>query len=282
MSQPFKLAVETFAVPVKAPPGTEVRLKGFYVASDGSIIDAATTTWPEGAPGGQGIDPNGFVDFAGSGFHLSKRDPVTHEVVAIATGQDAPACAAAGVKAPCLAMRTTILARSRLMTRDELRESMKGEITVEVMAPAEPPPPAALAPVTDALASPIAIGAFGVMGLGAVCALGWVVYRRRKLSPEGKMRELAARVSKKLKGADAVLFAALDPIVKKTLAAMRERRVDPTSKEGIRVADVLTRVEARLDQTAREEKEAKEQAAADELVLEMESALEAANEAARL
>ena len=63
---------------------------------------------------------------------------------------------------------------------------------------------------------------------------------------------------------------------------MRERRVDATSKEGKRVASVLSRVEATLDQAAHEARADQEREVADELVREVESALEAAAEAEAL
>jgi hypothetical protein len=47
----------------------------------------------------------------------------------------------------------------------------------------------------------------------------------------------------------------------------------------VRVRELLLRVEARLDETVERERAEREQEAADELVLEVESALEAAREA---
>ena len=57
-----------------------------------------------------------------------------------------------------------------------------------------------------------------------------------------------------------------------------ERRVDASSKEGVRIAEVLRRVEARIDETCVRAKAAAEQEAADELVAELEGAIEAADE----
>ena len=278
----MKLDPAAFAQPIDLPAGQEVRLKGSYRAADGSVIDAATTTWPKDTPGGAGVDAGGLVDFAGGGLRLTSRDPVTHEVVAIATVSEGPACSAAGVSSPCVALRTVHLARTRFMTRDELRASMQGEITVELVAPPPPVPPPPLAPLRDAVTSPLALALALLVALVAAGGLTFIVLRRRARSPAGRMRALVARVHKKLSGADAGLAATLEPVVRKTLAALSSRRIDPASREGVRVAQVLSLVEHRIDESARRAVEEREQQAADELVLEMESALEAAQETARL
>ena len=87
-------------------PGGEIILRGSYTSThDGSTVDAATTTWPAGAPGGASVDAGGLVDLTAGGFHLTSRDPVTHEVHAIATGEPGPACAATGAATPCSSPR---------------------------------------------------------------------------------------------------------------------------------------------------------------------------------
>ncbi len=273
----FVLRLDKFAEHVDLKPGAELKLTGSFVSKfDGSTVDAATTTWPEGTPGGKSVDAKGLIDFEAGGLRMTSRDPKTHEVVAIATGKEAPACAQRGVQAPCLVLNTASLAQSRLITMDEWRQSLDGQLSVELTAPPAPP---LTAPVTDALSSPILLGTLGLFGAAALLGLGWTVHRRQKLSPAGQLKDLAQRVSAKLTTADAALAATVAPVVKKTLAAMREKRVDPASREGVRVRELLVRVEARLDETERSAREAKEQEAADELVIEMESALEAANEA---
>lgn len=278
----FPLAIDATAIHVDVAPGVEIRLSGSYRMQDGSVIDAVTTSWPEGTPGGQGVDPGGFVDLKGGGFHLVSRDPVSHKVIAVATGEDAPACRAAHVAAPCLPLRTIPLAQSRLLMKDELRSSMSGAITVELTsAPPIPVEPAA-SPVNDVVRSPFVIGGACLAAAVGVGAIVWMARKRRKLSPEGRLRDLVARVQKKLGRADSDIFAALGPVVKKTLAIVNDKRVDPKSKEGQRVVELLVRVESRLDATVEQARADKERAAADELVLEMETALEAASEVARL
>lgn len=280
----FKLDITSFAVPIKLLVGEEVRLKGSYRNSfDGSVIDAASTTWPEGAPGGEGVDAAGLIDFTAGGLKIVKRDPKTHEIIAVSTGKDAPACAAAGVAAPCLALRTAFFSQRQLVTREEFKQSLDGEILVENLgAPPPPRPEFTDAPATSFSPSPLAYGLMGVAGVAAVAGAAWMIRRRQKLSPQGQLKDLVARVSRKLKRADTTLSAALEPVVRKTLTALNDRKVDARSKEGQRVAALLLRVESRLDETVERERAAKEQAAADELVLEVESALEAAQEAARL
>jgi hypothetical protein len=93
------------------------------------------------------------------------------------------------------------------------------------------------------------------------------------------MLTLAARVREKLKRADAVVAAPLAPAIDAALRALRERRVDASSKEGKRVMAVLVRVDARLDDSVAQARAEEEQQAADELVQEVESALEAIDEA---
>jgi hypothetical protein len=259
---------------VDVQPGGEIRFSGsFHSTLDGSVVDAATTTWPDGAPGGGSVDAGGIVELAGGGFHLRSRDPVTHEVVAIATGDTAPVCDAAGVASPCLVLRTQPQATSRLVTMSDWKQSLKGGITYEIVgAPV-------YAPAVRAAANPFVVGALGTVALAVVGAAIIALRRRAKSSPAGQLRELVARVERKLVRADAALVATLRPAVGRTLEAIEEKRVDPSSREGVRVKELLLRVEARLDETVEQARAEKEQEAADELVLEVESALEAAREA---
>ncbi|WP_437975970.1 hypothetical protein WMF11_51085 [Sorangium sp. So ce295] len=271
MTQTFTLRRDVAAQHVDVAPGGEIVLRGKLVCStDASVIDAATTTWPAGAPGGASVDSGGLVDLEQGGFHMTSRDPATHEVHAIATGDPAPACALAGVEAPCLPLRLLPLARSRLQTAQELGSCLHGGITVEV-------PDAVLPPVAPA-AVPYVQGAAVLLGASVLVAIGWVVQRRRARSPFGRLLDLAKRTRAKLRAADPVVAAPLVPAVEAALGALKRRRVDATSTEGKRVAEVLRRVELRLDASAVEARADREQQAADELVREIESALEAVDE----
>lgn len=267
----FPLRLDQAAQHVDVSPGGEIIFKGsFHSARDGSIVDAATTTWPADAPGGGSIDTGGILDLAGGGWHVTSRDPVSHEVHAIATGEEAPACAASGVQAPCLALRTLPQARSRLITNDQWRSSLKGALMVEIPAP----PVVAVAPSVV----PYLQGAAVLVGVALIGAVGWSVRRRRASSPAGQMLALANRVRAKLRTADAVLAAPLASGIEAALRAVKERRIDATSAEGKRVADVLRRVELRIDTSHAQARAEEEQQAADELVREVESALEAVDE----
>lgn len=269
MPQSFPLNLNQAATPVEVKPGEEIILKGSFTSKhDGSTIDAATTTWPKDAPGGESVDSGGLIDWEAGGWHVTSRDPGTHEVHAVATGDAAQACSAAGVAAPCLPLRTLPQARSRLITNKEWVDSLKGGISVEIPAA----PLVAVAPSNV----PYLIGAATLVGVGILAAVGWSVRRRQKLSPAGQLIALADRVRAKLKAADPVLAAPLAPAVEAAVKAVQRKRVDPSSKEGQRVAEVLRRVELRIEAASA----AEEQQAADELVQEVEAALEAADEMA--
>ncbi|EYF02319.1 MYXO-CTERM sorting domain-containing protein [Chondromyces apiculatus] len=267
MTQTRILPLDQAATPIAASPGQEVVLKGVFVSKhDGSMIDAATTTWPKDAPGGASVDSGGLVDWEAGGLHMNSRDPVTHEVHAIVTGDAAPACSAAGVSAPCLVLRTLPQARSRLITSREWVDSLNGRISIEVPEPAL----VAVAPSTV----PYLQGAAVLLGVALLGALAWTVHRRRARSAAGQLLALADRVRTKLKAADPVLAATLTPAVESAAQAVRKRRVAPESREAQRVAEALRRVEQRIEAASA----AEEQQAADELLQEVESALEAADE----
>lgn len=267
----FPLRLDQVARHVDVRPGGEIVLKGSFTSRrDGSTVDAATTTWPGDAPGGGSVDTGGLLDLEAGGLHVTSRDPATHEVHAIATGKPAPACDAAGVAAPCLALRTLPQARSRLLTAREWIDSLDGGIVVEIPNPVIPP----VAPS----AVPYLQGAAALIGAGVLAWIGWTARRRRAESPAGQLLALADRVRAKLRTTDQVLAAPLAPSLDAALRALKGRRIDATSAEGKRVAEVLRRVELRIDQATLQARAEEEQQAADELVREVESALEAADE----
>lgn len=265
------------ATHVDVRPGEEIILRGsFYSKHDGATIDAATTSWPAEAPGGASVDSGGLIDFAAGGFHITSRNASTHEVHAVATGNPAPLCGQLGVEAPCLPLRLLPLARSRFMTVNEWGATLvggpqQGCLAMEVPARVLPPVPPGSEPYL------MATGA--VLGIAAIGALAWVIQRRRAASPAGQLNALAQRVRAKLKASDPVLAAPLVPAIESVLRAIRERKVDAPSAEGKRVAEVLRRVEVELSEAEAKARAQEEQQAADELVREVESALEAAEEA---
>jgi hypothetical protein len=253
------------AVHVDAPPGTEVVLRGeLHSTFDGATIDAASTTFPHEPT----ADTGGLIDFSSGGFYVREHDATTHVVRAIATGDGGEACAVAGVASPCLPLRLPVQARSRLLTTVEWTNSLKGGIACEVLSPP------VVAPVTVRYTGVAA----GALGIAAIVVAAWWARKRQATSPEGRLSTLARRVRRKLDRADPVLAAPLAPAVKSTLNALSSRHIDASSSEGQRITDVLMRVEARLDSSAEVARAHAEHAAADNLVGDVESALEAIDE----
>lgn len=264
--------------PIDVPLSGKVVLSGkCYVSHDGSTLDAATTEWPKDAPGGASRDPNGLIDPTAGGLALTNRDLEHNTYEYVREAESTEVCRAAGFQGACLVPRTVALAQQRNLMTAELLAKVKaanGCLTVEVP---EPPPLAAVAPAFPYLGV--------LLGLGAATAIGLVWWRTRKkraASPTGQLLALARRVGDKIKSADAIVAAPLSRALKTALDAVQSGRVDASSAEGKRVAAILLRVEGVLDSTEAEAKAAAEREAADELVREVESALEAAEEARRV
>jgi hypothetical protein len=267
----LKLSLTQPALPVDVSPGGEIILRGSFISTrDGSIVDAATTTWPQEAPGGGSIDAGGLIDFEAGGFHVTSRDVAKHEVHAIAVGDSGPVCAALQAGTRCLPLRAQ-QAHTRLITLQEWTSSLQGNISVEVVAPPVYAPPPAAVPYVEAAA--------GILAAGVIAFVALRYRKRRAASPAGQLIALGKRVREKLSSADVIVAAPLAPAIETALKALRARRIDATSAEGKRIAAVLARVEVRLDESGERARAHEEQQAADELVREFESALEAADEA---
>ncbi|PIE06063.1 MAG: hypothetical protein CSA75_01495 [Sorangium cellulosum] len=267
------------ATHIDVKPGGKVIIRGsFHSTHDGTVVDAATTTWPSGAPGGTGVDRGGLIDFAAGGFHVVSRNPDTHEVIAVATDGEAPACAINHVSAPCLPIRAHHQAHSRLITVKQWTSSLKGAMQVEVVGPPAIAPVAAVANKMK----PVWIGGGILASVVAVSLSAWVVYRRWSKSAKVQLRKLAKRVRDKATTADPILAGTLMPALDSAMKAIDERKVDPASDEGKKVIAALKRVDAKLDKKAAQDKAEDERRVADDLVSEVEIALEAAGEAARL
>lgn len=267
------ISLDQAAIHVDVEPGGEIVLRGSYTSThDGTTIDASSTTWPEGSPGGGSIDAGGLFEISEPyGFHLTSRDPGKHVVHAVATGEGGAACAAFGVQAPCLPLRLRPQAQTRLLTDGDWARSLKGGLSLEVPEPLVPVVPPSSVPYLEVAG-----------GLLAAAALGVFAFRYRKrqaASPAGQLLALGKRVRAKLARADVVVAAPLAPAIETALKALRGRRIDAASAEGKRIAAVLQRVEVRLEESAERARADQEQQAADELVREFESALEAADEA---
>jgi len=79
------------------------------------------------------VVPSGLVDLEAGGFRMTSRDPVSHEVHAIATGKGGEVCAALHSEAPCLPVRLDKLALERPpfgITTAQLLEKLDGRISV--------------------------------------------------------------------------------------------------------------------------------------------------------
>jgi hypothetical protein len=264
------LPLDRLATHVDVDPGGEIVLRGALVSShDGSTIDAAMTTGPSGD------DASGLVDFEAGGFYVTSRNPATHEVHAVATGKDAPACAELGVTAPCLPLRVVEQAHARLLTVNAFASSLKGGVSVEVLAPPlyAPAVEETWLHGTD-IAGGVAVAAL-VFG-----ALAWLRARRRfATSPAGRLRAMAERIEAKLDATDPIVAAPLRPAIASAKLTIQRRRLDPTSVEGQRVVEVLEQAERRLDDARVQLAADKDRAVADAVVAEMSAAVEASNEA---
>lgn len=274
----IKLRLDALAQPLDLAPGTKVTFSGSFQTQDGATIDAATTSWPAGESGPAGVDAGGLVDFAAGGLKLVSRDADTHEVVAIVTGEEGKVCKTLGIGSPCLVTRTIPLSRTRLQTVADLSASMVGGITVRYVAPPPPAPPPVFSPVADFLTHPATLTSAALGVVVGVGALAWVVRRRQQLSAKGQLKLLTRRVREKLATADAALVATLSPALDRIVSSVREKKLDARSAEAERVRVVLLRIESSIDQSREQKERAAQQSVADELVLEMEAAVEAAEE----
>jgi hypothetical protein len=270
------LPLDRPALPVAAAAGAKIVVRGsLRSAHDGSTVDAIKTEPAQGAQ--PPADPGGLIDFRAGGLRVVEVGPAPHEVSAVVTGEPGPACQALGVASPCLPLRSLELSRARLLTAREWTSSLEGRLSVEV------PDPPLLPPATRSPSfAPAMAGAFAA----ALAALAVAAIRRRKLarerSPLGRLVALAERVRSKASRAAPEVSAPLEPALATALRYLNEGRIDPGSPQGTRIAETLARVESKLEEGSRLAREAAEQHAADELLLDIESALEAADEATRL
>lgn len=272
----IQLRLDSPVTSVQTTPGGEIILRGaFHSVHDGSVIDAATTTWPKENPVGAGIDSGGIVDLQAGGFHITSRDATTHEVHAVATGQDAPACAALGVTSPCLPLRLRDPAWKRQLTQDEWVRSLKGGISVEVISPPM------YAPAVTASKQYMPFFAIGAVILTLITGIAIVrnLQKKHANSPRGQLLALGKRVQEKAKRADPIFAAPLTSALAGALQQLTQGKVDPTSPEGKRVRVMLEKVEQRLEDEAAKAKSQREQEVADDLAREVEIAFQAAEEA---
>lgn len=266
------------AVAVDAAPGTEIILRGsLYSRHDGARIDAASTSWPGDAPGGASVDSGGLFDFEAGGFHLVSHDTASHEVHAVATGNPGPACDTLQVPSPCLPLRVGIQARSRLLDTAEWQSSLSGGIEMQVDSPPPWTPPPGLAAWLPS--APVA-----GFAAGAVFALviAWRTWRAHARTPAARLASLARRVRRKLSRSAPLLSATLSPALESTLRAVKQGQVDAASIHGLRICSTLEQLEQTIDHETSRQRTAAEKDRADDLAREVEIALDAAREVARL
>jgi hypothetical protein len=276
MSDNVKIPLDRPALPLALQPGDEVIVRGeLYSTFDGSHIDARATTWPAQAPGGASVDVGGFLDFSGGGLRVESYDPKTHEVHARVLETPGEACSALGIGSPCLPARTLTQAQTRGLTVATWKSSLQGSLTVEVPAPAIVP----LAPVRSVLGSPVFLASVALVVALVALVLGRRFAKKRAESPRAQLEALARRVRDRAKVADVALAAPLLPALERALDALRQRKIEAHSPEGKRLEAMLLRVEDRLSHTERKLRAEDEKVATDELLGEVEDALDAGDEA---
>lgn len=271
----FRLDLSRPVTAIQVGPGGEIVLRGSYHSREnGSTIDASTTTWTKDHPGGASVDPGGILDLKAGGFHVTSRDPVTHEVHAVASGGAAPACDLAHVAAPCLPLRYKPAPGSYL-TSGQWFSQLEGAIAVEVVAPPAYAP--AVAASRQAMPFLAGAGALVALALGGVAL--WKFRKKQASSPRAQLIALARAVQAKARQADPALAAPLGPALAGAMRRLEGGAIDPTSAEGQRVRVMLEKVDSRLEEAAQRSRSQREQEIADELAHEVEVAFAAAEEA---
>lgn len=113
--------------------GGEVVVQGSLTTSfDGTVFDAAYRT--DVTKSGPVTRAGGFYEIERAGLRVTSHDAATHTVHLVASGMDAPACAAAGLAGPCLVPRAKDLAFERLQTQEEFAKTLSGSMEANVPA----------------------------------------------------------------------------------------------------------------------------------------------------
>jgi hypothetical protein len=276
MSPSFQLRLDHPVQALDAPAGSTLTLRGYFHSTlDGSTVDAALTSWPDSAPGGASVDSGGLVDFEAGGLHLLSRDPQSHQVQAMGTAIPGAACAAAGISSPCLVLRTTPQAISRLTTTADYASSLKGSIWVEVAA----------APIHEpvlALADKIApyFRATGLaLALMFAAAVVLVLVQNRQKSSDYRIRSLISRARQTLRSTDPVLALPLMTVVDQADKALKSHRIEASSEQGRRVEQLLKDLLKQVEDAKMADRADREREEAEDLAQRFQIALEAAQEA---
>lgn len=265
------------AISVGVQPGATLVLRGSLLSRhDGSVVDAAKTFMAPPVAGATSAGQKGLVDFAAGGFELVAYDAETHEVELVAAGGPAPACELLGVSSPCLVLRSSELAHQRLLTVGEWSASLRGNIQVQYEAAGD-----------STMAQPVAVGAAvawsevalaALVGLVALVAAGWLL-RRWLCSARRRLTRLIRRTGRAARRTNPVLAQVLMPALDSTASAVRQGRIDPASLAGRRLEVALRTVHGDLRAEAVRRRSSEQLRVADELLGQVELALEAAAEA---
>jgi hypothetical protein len=163
--------------------GGEVVVRGSLRTSfDGTVFDAAYRT--DATKGGPVSRPGGFYETDKAGLRVASYDEKTHTVHLVASGMDAPACAAAGLTGPCLVPRAKDLAFERLLTQEEFARTLSGSMEANV-------------PTASSLSveTPSHVLSYGSAGLG-LGLLSLLLARRLRARGATKIAEVRAAAKK--------------------------------------------------------------------------------------
>ncbi len=120
---------------------------------------------------------------------------------------------------------------------------------------------------------------FVALALVWVMTAGVVAFRQYRESPARKLRATLARVEAKLGKADPALSATLTGPVAIARDIIERKAVEARSSQGRRIHAALVHVDRRLSEESDRAVESRERREADVLLIEMRTALDAAEEA---
>lgn len=194
---PVDLAL--YAGPSEDP--VRVELSGtFSFLMDGSEIDALSAT----RSGVRDVASGPFVTFP-PGTRVLREEPALHRYTLEIPRTDAMP----------VALNVMSLSMRHLVTTDEVRANLTGNIQIAHLVPPPPPPGVAERSVATVAqrTSAIPVGAWlvGLGGLLSLCALGFVIVRRRKERVSVLLRR-AHRASVAVSTEAAMLGPAFDPV----------------------------------------------------------------------
>lgn len=278
-TESFELSLLYAATHVPVAPGETVVLRGaLRSATDGSVVDGFRIVRAAELADGDGQDPAGLIHFGAGGLRVVAYDPGAHAVTARAMAGPAPGCVQLGVDSPCLVLRSKALAHQQLLTVAEWQRTLSGSIEVDVRQV-----PGLLVEQRGAsgAASPWPAMAAAVAAATVLLALlAWACWRWRR-SPHRQLAWLLRTTARAARQANPVLAEVLQPALRATSSAVRHRELDPTSPAGQRLAAALRGLRADLRRQALARRRRAEREIADELLGQVDVALQAAAEASR-